>query len=930
MGFLHPELLLLALPAAALAWRWRGTGRGTPLARFVALGLLSLALGAPYLRTREGGRDLVIVVDRSRSMPGGGDAAALELIRLAEEERRAGDRVAVVAFGAEPVLERLPSTSARFGGFARALDRDASDLASALSTALELVPEGRPGALLVVSDGESNGRDPLPLARLALARGLRIDVRALVREAGADLSVERLDLPPEVGAGEPFQLSAWVRSDRRVEAAFELERDGALLSSGRRVFEPGLTRMVFRDRIERAGVASYRLRLEGEPDRVPEDDVGLGALLVRGPRPVLLINDDGAEDTLSRALRAAGIPLEAARPESARLEALALSGYRAVVLENVAASRLGAGLEALRGFVLEQGGGLLVTGGRASFGLGGYHLSPVDELLAVSMEMRQEHRKLGVALAIAMDRSGSMAAEVRPGLQKMDLANLGASAAIELLAPIDSVGVIAVDSSSHVIQELTPARDIEELVSRVRSIESMGGGIFVYTALLAAGRMLEGAEQKNRHIVLFSDAADSEEQERCPELVEQLGRMGTTLSVIALGTRADTDARFLEELARLGQGEIYFTNDPSELPRLFAQDTLTMSRATFVEEPAAASVTGDLYGLGELPSELGEGGFPAIAGYNLTFLRQGGIAGVVTADEHRAPLFAFAYRGLGRTAVYTGQVGGTHGSQIVGWSGFSGFFVTALRWLAGQEEPTDVFASVRREGREAVVSVELDPAAGTSAGSQGFTARIAAPEREPLELPLERVGAQRYEARFPLERSGIALGTLKLADGRFLSLPPVALPYSPEFERPPDPQAGERLLRRIARESGGEVAGAAGALFRGERHSRAWRPVTRELILAALLVMLVEIAFRRLQLWGALARVPAKARALGARLRRAPPLEPETVPSMPASAPAQPPVESEPQHQPERASPPVSQPAKPSLGTALERARRAARRELER
>ena len=60
------------------------------------------------------------------------------------------------------------------------------------------------------------------------------------------------------------------------------------------------------------------------------------------------------------------------------------------------------------------------------------------------------------------------------------LANDGAAAAIELLSPIDSVGVIAVDSAPHTIQELTRVGDGNkaEIQSTVRRIRSMGGGIF--------------------------------------------------------------------------------------------------------------------------------------------------------------------------------------------------------------------------------------------------------------------------------------------------------------------------------------------------------------------------------------------------------------------------------------------------------------------
>ena len=118
--------------------------------------------------------------------------------------------------------------------------------------------------MLLISDGENNGSDPVPVARRAFSRGVRIDVRPSNRPGIADLSVERIDLPQEVHLGEPFQFTVWVRADRQVEADFVLDRGSRRLSSGRRVFQPGLNRLVFHDAIERAGVSEYEVREEND------------------------------------------------------------------------------------------------------------------------------------------------------------------------------------------------------------------------------------------------------------------------------------------------------------------------------------------------------------------------------------------------------------------------------------------------------------------------------------------------------------------------------------------------------------------------------------------------------------------------------------------------------------------------------------------
>jgi hypothetical protein len=273
-----------------------------------------------------------------------------------------------------------------------------------------------------------------------------------------------------------------------------------------------------------------------------------------------------------------------------------------------------------------------------------------------------------------------------------------------------------------------------------------------------------------------------------------------------------------------------------------------------------------LFGLGEIASgsstgsasgnTTGAADFAQLDGYNLTYLRAGAVCGVVTTDDYHAPAFAFHYQGLGRAAAFTGQIGGKYGANVVAWPGFASFFVSTARWLVGQEEPADLFTRVRREGKDIVVEVEQDERAAARSDTSKLEAHWTAPDGTQTTVLLQRTGENRFEARQAIANEGITLGTLRLADGKFVTLPPVALPYSPEFEPSPDPQRGERLLRKLAEESGGVAGVNTSELWRGERSGQEWRVIARELVFAALIALLLEIAVRRLQLARSL-RLPA-------------------------------------------------------------------------
>jgi Mg-chelatase subunit ChlD/uncharacterized membrane protein len=848
LALLFPELLLLVVPLLFVYW-WRGRLAGAGHAIRIGMLVLVVVLAAVPLAPLGGrGVDLIVLVDLSHSMPPESRGRALEIIRLAEQQRGPGDRVGIVTYGRNARIERLPQERGEAGEFVQDVDAEGSDLAGAIQLAASLVPRGRPGRLLVLSDGEANG-GPLPgAAHDAGLRGLPIDVRPFDRGAAADLAVESIDVPGTIDEREPFQFTAAVRADRSADADVVLYRNDVEVSRSRRTFPAGPTQLAFRDVIESPGVARYRLELTAPNDRVPENNVGSSAVRVQSPATILLVNAGGRPDNLGRALAAGKLPVRTIAPSAFPRELADLQAYRAVVLQNVPADQVGVqGLENLARFTGELGGGLLLTGGTASFGVGGYFKSPLDHHLPVSMELKNEHRKLSLAMAVALDRSGSMAVQTGDGRTKMDLANLGTCAALDTLGPLDEIGVIAVDSAAHVITPLTSAEGKDGICQQVRGIASMGGGIFVYTALVTAAQMIQESEKGTRHIVLFADAADAEEPGEYQRLLETLTKVGITVSVIGLGSESDPDAGFLKDIAARGQGRIHFAATADDLPRLFAQEAIMVARSSFVSDPTPARALSDLVLLGEAPATP----FPSVDGYNLTYLRPGATMGVVTQDDYAAPLLAFWHRGLGRVAALTLEVDGKYSGRLNAWPGFQGFAIGVGRWLLGGEPPSDSFATIDRQGAQGIVRLELSPdrPRGGVRDIPSATAMIVPPgtRGEPQRLTLDWVGEHTLEARFPLERAGIYAGAVQVGRTAVLPLAPLSLPYSPEFEPQPDPRAGRKALEELARLTGGMERTAWNGLFetRGLRNRQ-----VRELVLplAVLLVMLhvAEVAGRRL------------------------------------------------------------------------------------
>jgi len=838
MSFSLPQALVLLVPLGLFLWK-RGArpGPSMPL-RWVLLVLAVGALAGPELLLRHAGSDIVVVVDRSRSMPQDADRITLELIKLLEAQRRPGDRLGVISFGREARVEQPLSDAGTFGGFSRPVDVDASDLAAALDATGALIPAERTGRVLVVSDGRSTGADARGAARRLAARGIAVDFRHVAREeVPLDLAVVSLDVPSVVAVREPFQFSGVVVASGAVAGTVRLERNGQVLLKGPFEFRPGPNVLPFRDLVEKEGLASYRLVIEAPGDGVVENDEGRAVLRVEGPPRVLLLTRQ-PKGTLARTLEAAGMRLEVREPFALSLNEL--DGVASVVLENVDANSLSEpGLNALAAYVEQAGGGLVMTGGMDSFGQGGYRRSVLEPVLPVSLELREEQRRTSLALSVLMDCSCSMGVTVPDGRTKMEVAAEGVVGALTLLNDRDEASVHMVDTETHEIFPMSPVSEGLPMDKVARGF-SGGGGIYVGEALRTGKRQILGSDKATRHVLLFSDAADSEEPDDYKATISALRQKNVTVSVIGLGTPKDVDAKLLQEVASLGGGRIYFAEDAMSLPRIFSQETITIARAAFVDVPTSLEPAPDLPLLGKLPLQ----GLPQVGGYNLTYLKPRASVAVRTLDENAAPLLALWPRGAGRAVAFTGEVEGKFSGELSRWGGLRATLEGMVRWsMAGGGEQGEAVARAERRGNLLRVTLDLAPGEPMPTALPTLVVLPGDGSSQPVEVPMRWEDEDRLAAEYTLPGRGTWHPVVRLG-ARALRAPPVALPYAPEFE-PGSPKEGLAVLHGVAGVGGGVERLSMAGLFAEAPVSEGRVQLAPWLVGFAVLVLLAEVVVRR-------------------------------------------------------------------------------------
>ena len=794
MTFGSPEWFLLLPACLFVGWFWKSLRLGSPLRLLLVL-LCALALADPKVNVQDDALDLWVLLDRSDSTEDLVDKGLPEWQRLLERAKPGrNDRLHLYDYGAE-IVEHGGDGSSFTGS--RKLTRSGL----ALSHVAALAKEGRPARVLVFTDGFST--EPLHEAAGQLqARGIPLDFRLVREETLDDFRLARLELPERVQAGEPFLLAATVRGSADTDVTLILRRGGQILTETTVKLSNGVGRAEFTDRIPRAGSFQYEAEVVvGATTTAKDAHAGNNKAtrwieIAGGPR-VLLVTKY-VDDPVAKVLSSLDFTVDVASP--AELQPGRLTGARAVIFNNVPSFEVPQDfIDALDFFVREQAGGFLMAGGKQSFGSGGYFQSSIDPLLPISMELKSEHRKLAVALAIVLDRSGSMSVGVAGGKTKMDLANNGAAEAIGLLGPMDRICVHAVDSAPETVIPLTEIKgDQAALQARVRRVQSQGGGIFVYEGLKAAWDELKKANVGTRHVILFSDANDSEEPGDYKRLLETMKKEGCTVSVIGMGTKADVDSKLLEDIAKRGDGRIFFADRPVDIPKFFAQETVTIARSAFVEEAVGAQPSGRW---AEISPKLLEW-LPEVDGYNLSYAREDATTSLVSKDEYVAPLVAHARRGLGRSAAVSFPLGGEFSQRIRDWQGYGDFVQTLTRWLMGMDLPPGIGLKHRLDGTRLGLDLLYDP--------EVWADKLAvAPPRlrllesgggaVPYDVPWKRIAPGHFSVTRDLDEGAVVRGAIQVGE-HALPFGPITVGSSVEWAFEP-----ERLaeLRTVSAQTGG-------------------------------------------------------------------------------------------------------------------------------
>jgi hypothetical protein len=425
-----------------------------------------------------------------------------------------------------------------------------------------------------------------------------------------------------------------------------------------------------------------------------------------------------------------------------------------------------------------MGGGLIMLGGRDSFGAGGWMNTPVEKALPVDMQIKAlKVQGLG-AMVLIMHAS-----EIPEGNYWQKVV---AKAAINALSNYDYAGMLHWEGEEAWLFTLRKVGDGRG--SMLRAIDRMTPGDmpdFDPSLQKAHRDLMKLKDAMSRHIVVISDGDPTPPS---PSVVSLLARDKVTVTAVLTAAHGnDPGAAFtMRNLANRTKGRFYNVTNPKALPRIYQKEARTISRPLIFEQaqpwvPKVNYLSEPITGL--------TGGVPPITGIVLSSLKENELVEVPIESPlptgQRNPVLAHWTYGLGRSVAFTSDAGRRWAKAWPDWENYAAFWSQVVRWSMRPVDPGNLTLTVRRDqGRIKVVVDALDKD-NQFLNFLQIRGNVVNPDLKGAPIELMQVAPGKYEATFEsAESSGnyfVNLGYRGAEGTQGVISSGVSVPYSDEY-----------------------------------------------------------------------------------------------------------------------------------------------------
>jgi uncharacterized membrane protein len=709
-------------------------------------------------------------------------------------------------------------------------NRKGTNIAVALEVAAAAIPPSFVPRIVLLSDGNQTAGDAL---RAALRGNVPVSTVPLPVRNDDEVQVSAVSVPAQVREGEPFYVEVVIDSNHDDEGDVEVFQGAHKVVSDKVKVKAGENRFRFRRQITSERMAEFTARIKNfKKDKLLDNNAARGLVYTNGKPRVLLVDSDPKQTKhLVDAMDREGIKVDVRPPQGLPDSLSDLQNYELLMLSNVPATAMSTRqMNLIRTYVQDLGGGLIMLGGDQAFGLGGYYKTTVEEILPVRSDFEKEKEKPSLAMVLVIDKSGSM------GGIKIEMAKDAAKAAVELLGPKDKAGVIAFDGDLYWIADVQSASNKGQILDRISTIEA-GGGTIMGPPMEAALEALQQTPAKLKHVIVLTDGIS--EPADFEGIAQNMAQSKITCSTVAVGD--DCDFKLLQEIARIGNGRYYQAEDPSNIPQIFAKETVTASKSAINEQPFTPIVTRPSPALADIRFD----DAPFLLGYVTT--RPKPTSELILSTEKGDPLLAWWRYGLGMSVAFTSDAKSRWAAEWLSWPGYSKFWAQTVRHAMRKSDAKGVFVQVARKDGQATVTLDAVRLDGKYLNEAASELTVIEPQGGERKLAMTQTAPGRYVGTFPAEKAGTyhvqmtqqVKGQAAMQQSRGL-----VVNYDDELRiRPTD----EKLLEAVAQASGGVFRPEPEMVFAAdERTASQPLPLWPYLLIAAALLFVADVALRRI------------------------------------------------------------------------------------
>ncbi len=813
--------------------------------RWVVLSLLILILAQPRSVRKDQTLSVIFAVDYSASISPSMREEALTFAVNMANEKPEKDQAGLVFFGRDAAVELPPMPSFPFEAVNVQVNADGTNIEQGLSLSSALIADDKIGRIVLITDGTATEGNLPPLLDELKARDIPVDVLPIAYDHDQEVWVERLELPRFVRIGENYEAAVIVSSLSAGKGDLIFKENGRVIYRGEAAYQSGKNRFVLPLQLREPGYYEYEAAIEvpKENDGYQRNNKAISYLFLQGQNQTLLVMDSEGDrrdwETLKRTLELAKRDVQVMSAYELPTDPLALLMYDSILFVNVPAEQLSVPqFEALRDAVYHQGSGFLMVGGDNSFGPGGYHNTLIEELLPVTMDIKNKKILPKSAMAIILHTCEFP--------QGNTWGKRITKQAIKVLGSQDEIGVLVYgyQGGAQWLFPFTPASQYKQLSIKINKVQIGDMPSFANTMTMALTGF-KNVDAANKHMIIISDG---DPQPPPPALLQQFvnNRISvTTVAVFPHGTQTQT----MRAIANVTGGRFYFPQNANKLPSIFIKEAKTLRRSMIQNKTFTPAV--------QFPSPILKGidSMPPLDGYVLT-TPKGRSTTVLEGPETREPdpILATWRYGIGKTAVFTSDLSSNWAKNWMTWPQYHAFSTQLVKDISRLSTPSQVHMQAFAAGNRGVITAQD---VRTQGDMLTIDTQIRGPDGQTRTITLEQIASHRYEARFDLWSEGRyqIIGQTRGEKDLAPNAPTqrmhagFAVPYSQEYLRF---GASPLTLRQIVTKTGGRLLThktTSEDIFTQDRQAKKTsKPAFDWLLILLCCILPLDIAVRRIHI----------------------------------------------------------------------------------